>query len=120
MKARQRIGAALASMLVVIAAACTDEPTASPSASDGPLAGKSVVLTGSLPSLTRDEATRRLEAAGARVASSVSRKTDLVVAGEAAGSKLEKARELGVEVVGEEELLRRLAATDVVPQSAAP
>jgi DNA ligase (NAD+) len=66
---------------------------------DSPLAGKTVVLTGTLAGLTRSEAKRRVEAAGGKVAGSVSRKTDLLVAGEAAGSKLEKARELGVEVV---------------------
>ena len=73
-----------------------------------PLAGRTVVLTGTLSRLTRKEATARLEALGARVSGSVSAKTDLVIAGEAAGSKLEKARSLGVEVLDEaglEELL---------------
>ncbi len=69
-----------------------------------PLAGKSVVLTGSLESLTRDEAREKLEALGARVSGSVSKKTALVVAGSAAGSKLDKARSLGVEVWDEEQL----------------
>lgn len=72
--------------------------------SDGPLAGRSVVITGALPEITRDEAARILEAAGAKVSGSVSRKTDFVVAGEAAGSKLEKARSLGVRVVSWEEM----------------
>jgi DNA ligase (NAD+) len=75
---------------------------------EGPLAGKTVVLTGTLPSLSREEATRLAQEAGARVASSVSRKTDFVVAGENPGSKLARALELGVEVIDEEEFLRRI------------
>jgi DNA ligase (NAD+) len=71
----------------------------------GPLDGKSVVLTGSLSSLTRDEAGEKLEALGAKVAGSVSKKTAFVVAGDAAGSKLDKAKELGVEIWDEEKLL---------------
>jgi DNA ligase (NAD+) len=66
-----------------------------------PLAGKTFVLTGSLPSLTRDAAKEMLEAAGAKVAGSVSKKTDWVVAGEEAGSKLDKARKLGIAVIDE-------------------
>jgi DNA ligase (NAD+) len=69
-----------------------------------PLAGKTVVLTGTLPTLTRDEAKDMLEAAGAKVAGSVSKKTDYVVAGAEAGSKLDKARELGVAVLDEQGL----------------
>jgi DNA ligase (NAD+) len=72
---------------------------------EGPLAGKIVVLTGGLSSLTRDEAKDKLEALGAKVAGSVSKKTSFVVAGEAAGSKLEKAEALGVEVWDEAKLL---------------
>ena len=76
-----------------------------------PLYGKTIVLTGTLSRMTRDEATKRLEALGAKVAGSVSRKTDLVIAGEAAGSKLAKARELGVPVMEDgEELYRLLGA----------
>jgi DNA ligase (NAD+) len=67
----------------------------------GELEGKTVVLTGTLTSMTRDEATSRLEALGAKVAGSVSKKTNYVVAGSDAGSKLTKARELGVSVVDE-------------------
>jgi len=74
-----------------------------------PLAGKTVVLTGTLPNLTRDEAKDLLEAAGAKVAGSVSRKTDYVVAGAEAGSKLDKARELGVPVLDEDGLRGLLA-----------
>ncbi|MFM7718958.1 MAG: NAD-dependent DNA ligase LigA [Actinomycetota bacterium] len=74
----------------------------------GALAGKTLVLTGTLPTLSRDDATALAIEAGAKVSSSVSKKTDLVVAGEAAGSKLAKAQELGVEVVDEAEFLRRI------------
>jgi DNA ligase (NAD+) len=70
------------------------EPPAS-----GTLAGKTVVITGTLPGVTREEAAERLLAAGAKVAGSVSRKTDFLLAGEEAGSKLDRARELGVRVV---------------------
>ncbi len=69
-----------------------------------PLAGKTFVLTGTLPTLGREEAKALLEAAGAKVAGSVSKKTDYVVAGEEAGSKLDKARELGVPVLDEAQL----------------
>jgi DNA ligase (NAD+) len=75
---------------------------------DGALSGKTYVLTGTLATLSRPEATALIESAGGRVAGSVSKKTDAVVAGEEAGSKLEKAKELGVEVIDEDELLRRV------------
>lgn len=77
-------------------------------AEEGPLAGRTIVLTGGLATLSRDEATRLAQEAGARVATSVSRKTDFVVAGENPGSKLAKAIELGIEVIDEQEFLRRL------------
>ncbi len=77
--------------------------------SGGALDGLSAVLTGTLATLTRAEAQARLEALGARVAGSVSKKTAFVVAGEAAGSKLDKARELGVTVLDEAALLRLFA-----------
>ena len=72
------------------------------------LAGKTFVLTGTLPTLKRDEAKAMIEAAGGKVAGSVSKKTDFVVAGEEAGSKLEKAQELGVAVIDEAGLMKLL------------
>ena len=78
-------------------------------ASDGPLAGSTVVLTGGLASMSRDEAGARLEALGAKVSGSVSKKTSFVVAGEAAGSKLAKAQELGLEIWDEARLIAFLA-----------
>ncbi len=68
-----------------------------------PLAGKTFVLTGTLPSMTREEASVKIEAVGGHVSSSVSKKTDYVLAGEEAGSKLEKAKKLGVKIIGEKE-----------------
>jgi DNA ligase (NAD+) len=75
---------------------------------EGPLSGKALVLTGTLPDLTREQATERIMVAGGRVTSSVSKKTDYVVAGESPGSKLEKAERLGVAVVDEAGLLALL------------
>jgi DNA ligase (NAD+) len=75
-----------------------------------PLAGKTFVLTGTLPTLSRDDAKEMIEAAGGKVSGSVSKKTHYVVAGEEAGSKLEKARELGVQVIDEAGLLELLGS----------
>jgi DNA ligase (NAD+) len=79
-----------------------------PPPSQGPLAGKTLVLTGSLPQWSRETATERIMAAGGRVTGSVSKKTDYVVAGESPGSKLEKAERLGVSVLDEPGLRRLL------------
>lgn len=75
---------------------------------DGAFAGKTVVLTGTLEQLTRTEAKRRIEALGGHVASAVSKRTDLLVAGEKAGSKRKKAEELGIRIVDEAELIEML------------
>jgi DNA ligase (NAD+) len=82
------------------------EPNAA--SADGALAGKTYVITGTLPTLSRARAAALIEEAGGRVAGSVSKKTDALVAGEDAGSKLEKAKSLEVEVIDEAELLRRV------------
>jgi len=79
-----------------------------PRAGQGPLHGKTLVLTGTLPELTREDATERIEAAGGKVTGSVSKKTDYVVAGEEAGTKLAKAEQLGTEVLDEAGLLALL------------
>ncbi len=81
-----------------------------------PLAGKTFVLTGTLPTLSRDDAKAMLEAAGAKVAGSVSKKTHCVVAGSEAGSKLDKARELGIEVLDEAGLLALLASIPAIAE----
>ena len=87
---------------------CGVSPQAEGRKTGGAFFGEYVVLTGTLSSLSRPEAQRRIEAEGGVCQSAVSSKTTLVIAGEKAGSKLDKARALGIEVVGEEELLRRL------------
>jgi DNA ligase (NAD+) len=74
----------------------------------GPFAGRIVVLTGTLATMTRDEAKERIEAAGGKVTGSVSKKTDFVVAGTQAGSKLDRAQELGVAVLDEDKFRQLL------------
>jgi DNA ligase (NAD+) len=77
---------------------------------DNPFAGKTVVLTGTLSSMSRNEATQFLEMLGATVTGSVSKKTDMVIAGEKAGSKLDKAQKLGILVLDEQTFLAMLPA----------
>jgi DNA ligase (NAD+) len=77
-----------------------------PAAAPGIFAGKTFVLTGTLPTLKREEAAAKIEALGGKVSGSVSKKTDYVVAGEEAGSKLEKAQKLGVKIIDEAEFLK--------------
>ena len=96
------------SLVTRLAKAGVSMTEAQPAAVGGALAGATVVLTGTLPTLTRPQATERIERAGGRVTSSVSKSTTFVVAGESAGGKLDKARALGVAIIDEAELLRRL------------
>ncbi len=86
-----------------------EEPRTVPT--EGPFVGLTIVLTGTLPTLNRTTATDLIERAGGRIGSSVSKKTSFLVAGEEAGSKLDKAKKLGVEILDEAELLRRLGRT---------
>jgi DNA ligase (NAD+) len=86
-----------------------DEQAPATKSEEGRLAGKTLVLSGTLPSLSREAAKEKIEAAGGKVAGSVSRRTDYLVAGVEAGSKLAKAQELGISVLDEEELLKMLA-----------
>lgn len=84
------------------------DPDAAPASSDDPVTGRTFVLTGTLPSMTRDEAKARILAAGGQVKGSVSKRTDYVVAGDEAGSKLTKAQELGLTILDEAGLLALL------------
>ncbi len=87
-----------------------DSSLYNPSAALGPFAGKTFVLTGTLPTLKREEASAKIEALGGKVSGSVSKKTDYVVAGEEAGSKLDKAQKLGIKIIDEAELLKMCKA----------
>ena len=82
-----------------------------PSEAGGPLAGKTLVLTGTLPTLSREQATERIEQAGGKVTGSVSKKTDYLVAGEDPGSKYTKAQELGTEILDEDALIALIASS---------
>jgi DNA ligase (NAD+) len=84
------------------------EEEAPPAPAEGPLVGRTLVLTGALPNLTREEAARRIEAAGGKVTGSVSKRTDYVVAGADPGTKLTKAQELGIDVLDEQGLVALL------------
>lgn len=99
---------AMQSLVARLAAAGLTMAEARAADVDGAFKGMKIVLTGTLPTLSRPQATELVENAGGKVTSSVSKATTLVVAGEEAGSKLDKARELGIEVIDEAELLRRL------------
>ncbi len=87
----------------------TIEPFQKPASLDSPIAGKTVVFTGTLLTITRAEAKAKAESLGAKVAGSVSKKTDFVIAGEDAGSKLKSAKELGVTILTEEEWKKMIA-----------
>jgi DNA ligase (NAD+) len=89
-------------MLDALLAEVTTEPMEAPATASSPVAGKTVVFTGSLEQMTREEAKAMAERLGAKVAGSVSKKTDIVVAGPGAGSKLAKAAELGLQVMDED------------------
>jgi DNA ligase (NAD+) len=83
-----------------------NEPVKAVASAVGVFAGKTFVLTGTLPTLTREEATAKIEAAGGKVSGSVSKKTDFVLAGAEAGSKLEKAQQLGIKILDQAEFLK--------------
>jgi DNA ligase (NAD+) len=88
---------------------------------EGPLAGKTLVITGTLPNMSREEATRRIEAAGGKVTASVSKNTDFLVAGEdPGGSKFTKAQELGTEILDEDGLLALLPSNDALVADTPP
>jgi DNA ligase (NAD+) len=84
------------------------EKVSAKKAAELPLAGKTFVLTGTLPSMTRDEASQKIQALGAHISGSVSKKTDYVLAGNEAGNKLDKAKELGVKIIDEAEFKKML------------
>ena len=89
----------------------TGEVSKKSGASSSALSGKKFVLTGTLPSLSRDEASELIRRAGGNVTASVSKNTDYLLSGEDAGSKLEKAKKLGVKIISEAEFLRLIGTT---------
>ncbi len=93
---------------VSLASADYRKPGISPAAASGPFAGKTIVLTGTLENYERTQLSEILEGLGAKVSGSVSSKTNLVIAGDSAGSKLDKARELGITVWDEAQLQKAL------------
>ena len=97
-------------LLDALLAEVTVEPMEAPAAANSPVAGKTVVFTGSLEQMTREEAKAMAERLGAKVAGSVSKKTDIVVAGPGAGSKLKEAGRLGLKVLSEEEWLELIGS----------
>ena len=101
---RARIGSETGAAAPGGAAASSQAAALGQAAPSPPLAGKTFVLTGALDSMSRDDAKRRLQALGAKVTGSVSKRTDYVVAGDNPGSKLDKAQSLGVPVIDEEGL----------------
>ena len=84
---------------------------------NAPLLGKTLVLTGTLPGLTRDQASALIREAGGSVSNSVSKNTDYLLTGDSAGSKLEKARELGVTILSESDFLKLLQPASLKPTS---
>jgi DNA ligase (NAD+) len=100
------------------AAGVETHATAPAASADGPLSGLTFVLTGTLPSLSRQQASAMIEAAGGRVTGTVTGRTDVLLAGAEAGSKLQKARDLGITVMDEAELLERLARSGQAPPRA--
>lgn len=97
-----------ATLVALLEAGLAPQAPAAKVAASSVLEGKTFVLTGTLPTLTREEAAAKIESAGGKVSGSVSKKTSYVLAGAEAGSKLEKARTLGVSVIDEAELLAML------------
>ena len=89
------------------------EKVSAKKAAELPLAGKTFVLTGTLPSMTREEATEKIEALGGHVTSSVSKKTDYVLAGSEPGSKLDKAKELGIRIIDEADVSKNAVAASL-------
>ena len=112
--ANQALIEALNAVGLSLEASAIEREAASPAAGDraGVLNGKTLVLTGTLPNLSRSDAKALIEAAGGKVSGSVSKKTDYLVAGEAAGSKLTKAESLGVAVLSEAELTELIGTND--------